>query len=143
MAISLITGPQDPSQLDAIVNALIVQINNTLNGTTPASSVSAASTASAISGIGSAMTLNTTTRTAGTTGRYSISAPVNGRTITLSSNSTVKATITGSFSRGRTKISLITTASLAAGAKLPSVILRGISTSAWAIAASHGNASCT
>lgn len=142
MAISLISGPQDPSQLEALLNSLIVQINNTNNGTTPANPVSAASTASSISG-GGAVTVNTTTRTAGTTGRYSIAAPVSGRMTVISNNSTVKATITGLFSRGRTKISLTSTASLAAGGKLASVILRGISTSAWAINASHGNAACT
>jgi hypothetical protein len=142
MAISLITGPQDPSQLDAVINGVIVQVNNQFSGQTASVSVSAQSTLSALSGYG-AVTVNTTTRTAGTTGRYSIAAPVSGRVMTISSQSTVPATITGLFNRGRTKVTLKTTAALTAGAKLPSVILRGLSTSAWAVAASFGNVATT
>lgn len=140
--ISYLSGPQDPSQIDATINGVITQINGVLTGQTSASSVTAQSTAVNIPGYG-AVTVNSTTRTAGTTGRYTIAAPVNGHQQIITSLSTVQATITGLFSRGRTKITLKSTAALSAGGQLASVILRAISTSAWSVSASHGNATCT
>ena len=139
--IPLISGPQDPSQLDATINVLIGQINGNLSGQSPAITVIAQSTAGSIAGYGE-VTINSTTRTAGTTGRYTIATPVPGRQVVISSLSTVKATITGLFARGKTKLSLTTTASIAT-AKLPSVILRAISTSAWTVAASFGPVTST
>lgn len=139
MAISLLSGPQDPSQLDAVVNNLITNINSYVAGTSPlAVPVSAASTASAISASAGQVTVNTTTRTAGTTGLYTIAAPVAGQTVKITCPSTVKARITGLFSRSKTKLTLSTTAALAT-AKLPSIILTGLSTSAWGLTAAYGS----
>lgn len=135
--IPLISGPQDPSQLDAVVNSLISQINAANTGQSPTNGISAQSTAGAIAGFGSAVTVNTTTRTAGTTGRYTIAAPVAGRVQIIKNLSTVKATITGLFERGKTKISMTSTAALAS-ANLPGVILRGLSTSAWGVVGQTG-----
>lgn len=134
--ITLLSGPQDPSQLENTINTLIVALNGALTGQSPTNGVSAQSTAGAITGYGS-VTLNTTTRTAGTTGRYAIAAPVAGRTQIIKNLSTVKATITGLFERGKTKLSLTSTAALAS-ANLPGVMLRGLSTSAWAVVAQTG-----
>lgn len=140
MTIALISGPQDPSQLDALINQLIGNVNSFLTGsggnvlTTP---VSAASTAAAIAATAGAVTVNTTTRTAGTTGLYNVAAPVAGVTLKITCPSTVKARITGLFARSKTKLTLSTTASLAT-AKLPSLILTGRSTSVWDVTASYG-----
>ncbi len=135
--ISLLSGPQDPSQLDAVINGVIVQVNAVLTGVTPARAVSAASTAVAIAGTGG-ITLNTTTRAAGTTGRYSIAAPVSGRTVSLKNLSTSAATVTGLFERSKVKLTLAKSTAALATAKLPGVMLRGISTSAWALIATYG-----
>lgn len=143
MTIPLFTGPQDPSQLDNLLNQVIVGLNGFVTGTTPETvQVSAASTAAAIPNFGQ-FTLNSTTRTAGTTGRYTLSAPIRGQQVILTSLSTVKSTVTGVFERGKTKLSLISTATLAAGAKLPSVILTGLSTAGWGVSAGFGNVAST
>ncbi len=140
MAISLLSGAQDPSQLNNQVNALITSINAFLTGsggsvmTVP---VSAASTATNIAATAGVVTVNTTTRTAGTTGLYNVAAPVAGVTLKITCPSTVKARITGLFARSKTKLTLSTTASLAT-AKLPSIILTGRSTSVWDVSASYG-----
>lgn len=134
--IAELSGPQDPSQLEATINGLIVQLNSVLTGSSPSSTPSAQSTAASIAGFGT-VTINTTTRTAGTTGRYAIAAPVAGRNVVIKNLSTVKAVITGLFERGKTKISLTSTAALAS-VNLPGVMLRGISTSAWAVVAQTG-----
>ena len=143
--IPLLSGPQDPSQLNASLNALIEQINGYVTGTGGSfitSPVSAASTGTAISATAGQVTVNSTTRTAGTTGRYSLAAPQLGVTLKITSLSTVKSTITGSFERSKTKISLSSTAALAS-ANLPSVILTGLSTSAWGLSASIGKIAST
>lgn len=139
--ISLITGPQDPSQLDALLNTVINSANAFLTGiggnvlTVP---VSAASTATAISPTAGAVSLNSTTRTAGTTGRYSLTNPsYAGEMLRIKNLSTVKAVITGAFERSKTKLSLSSTAALAS-CNLPGVILTALSTSAWGISASTG-----
>lgn len=135
--ISLISGPQDPSQLDATINTLITQLNAALTGQSPVNGVTAQSTAAAIAGFG-AVTLNTTIRAAGTTGRYSIAAPVNGRVVDLKNLSTSQATVTGLFERSKVKLTLAKSTAALATARLPGVRLRGISTSAWALIATYG-----
>lgn len=137
MTIALLSGPQDPSQLDAVLNGLIVQINNGLSGATPSASPSAASTGAAIAGYGT-ITVNTTTRAAGTTGRYAIAAPVPGRALAIKNLSTSQATITGLFERSKVKLTLAKSTAVLATAKLPGVMLRAISTSAWALIATYG-----
>ncbi len=145
MAISLLSGPQDPSLLNYDINNLINSINGFLTGsggsalTVP---VSAASTATVIANTAGQVTVNSTTRTAGTTGRYSLAAPVAGVTLKITSLSTVKSTITGLFERSKTKLSLSSTAALAS-VNLPSVILTGLSTSAWGITAGIGKIAST
>ncbi len=135
--IPLISGPQDPSQLDATINSLIVSLNGALSGSAPTNGITAASTASAIPGYGS-FTLNSTTRAAGTTGRYSIGAPVAGRVVNLKNLSTSAATVSGLFERSKIKLTLAKSTASLATAKLPGVILRGLSTSAWALQAVYG-----
>jgi hypothetical protein len=141
MAISLLSGPQDPSQLDAVINSLINSINAYLAGTGGSVitvPVSAASTGTAIAATAGKVTVNTTTRTAGTTGLYTIAAPVAGVQVEITCPSTVKARITGLFARSKTKLTMSTTASLAT-AKLPSIILTGRSTSVWDLTAAYGS----
>jgi hypothetical protein len=141
MAISLLSGAQDPSQLQASINALITSVNAYLGGTggnVMTVPVSAASTATNISATAGVVTVNTTTRTAGTTGLYNLAAPVAGVTLKITCPSTVKARITGLFARSKTKITLSTTAALAT-AKLPSIILTGRSTSVWDVSAGFGS----
>lgn len=137
MAISLISGPQDPSQIDNTLNGLIVQINSGFSGSTPGTSPSAGSTSVAITGYG-IVTVNTTTRAAGTTGRYSLAAPVAGRSISIKNLSTSAATITGLFERSKVKLTLAKSTAVLATAKLPGVMLRALSTSAWGLIASYG-----
>lgn len=143
MGIALLSGPQDPSQLDAVVNQLIENINAYLAGTGGSVitvPVSAASTATSISPTSGQVTVNTTTRTAGTTGRYTVTAPsAAGQVLKITSLSTVQATITGAFSRSRLKVTMKTTAALTSAAKLPSMILTALSTSQWMVSASYGN----
>lgn len=134
--ISLISGPQDPSQLENTINTLIVSLNNTLTGVTPAQGVTANTTGQTIGGLGN-VTINTTTRATTSTGRYTIAAPVAGRQVVIKNLSTIKATITGLFERGKTKLTMTSTAALGS-ANLPGVILRGLSTSAWGVVAQTG-----
>ena len=137
--IALTSGPQDPSQLEAQINALITSLNSYLTGGTAiTSSVSAASTGTAIAAAAGQVNLNSTTRAAGTTGRYTIAAPVAGYTITLKNLSTSAALITGLFERSKTKLTMAKSTASLATAKLPGVLLRGLSTSAWAIIGTYG-----
>jgi hypothetical protein len=141
--IALLSGPQDPSQLEALLNQLITQMNGYFLGTTPeVLPVTKGTTSTPLPGFGS-ITVNSTTRTAGTTGRYMISAPVPGQTLSITDLSTVTATITGLFARNKTKLTLKSTAALSAGGKLASVILTGLSTSAWGITSGFGNVATT
>ena len=137
--IPLVSGPQDPSQLNASIDALITQINAYLTGgsaiTVP---VSAASTATAIAAGAGQVSLNSTTRAAGTTGRYTIAAPSAGLTMALKNLSTSAASVTGLFERSKVKITFAKSTASLATAKLPGVLLRGLSTSAWALIAAYG-----
>lgn len=140
--IPLLTGPQDPSQLDQVINALIAQINPVLAGSVAVpQAVTAGSTTGTLPNFGQ-VTLNSTTRTSGTTGRYKLPAPVPGYQLFLTSLSTVQATVSGLFERSKTKLTLKSTAALAS-AKLPSVFLTGLSTSAWGVTAGFGNVAST
>lgn len=139
-SIPLITGPQDPSQLNSTINALIESINGFTSGTAGSfitTPVSAASTAASIAATAGQVTVNSTTRTAGTTGRYTLAAPQIGVTLKVTSLSTVKSTLTGLFERGKTKISMTSTAAIGL-TNLPSVILTGLSTAAWGVTAGIG-----
>src|ERR1051325_3451788 len=141
MAISLLSGPQDPSQLDAVINSLINSINAYLAGTGGSVitvPVSAASTGTAIAGTAGKVTVTTTTRPAGSTGLYTSAAPVPGVEVEITCPSTVKPRITGLFARSKTKLTMSTTASLAT-AKLPSIILTARSTSVWDLTAAYGS----
>ncbi len=140
-AIPLLSGPQDPSQLENVVNTLITQLNAALTGVSPTNGITANTTGQAIAGVGN-VTINTTTRATTSTGRYTISAPVAGRTVGIKNLSTIKATITGLFERGKTKLTLSSTAALAS-VNLPGVMLVGLSTSAWGVRAQTGKILCT
>ena len=143
VGIALFSGPQDPSQLEALLNQLIVSANGYFLGTTPeVLPVTKGTTSTPLPGFG-AMTVNSTTRTAGTTGRYTLSAPVTGQTLSIQSLSTVAATVTGLFERGKTKLTFKSTAALSAGAKLPAVILTALSTSSWGVTSGFGNVAST
>ena len=140
--IALLSGPQDVSQLDSIINTLISSINPVLAGTVAVPQlVTAGSTTGNIPSFGQ-VTLNSTTRTAGTTGRYKLPAPIPGQQLILTSISTVQATVSGLLERGKTKLTFKSTAALAS-AKLPSAILTALSTSAWGVSASFGNVAST
>lgn len=145
-SIATLTGPQDPSQLDNIVNQIILAVNGYVTGVTPeVVVVSAGSTAGNLPTAG-AVTLNSTTRTSGTTGRYTLPAPTAaqiGQQLSLTSLSTVQATVTGKFEKIKTKLTLKSTAALSAGAKFPSVMLTALSTSAWGVIAGFGNVAST
>ena len=136
--IALLTGPQDPSQLDATINQLIEAINPFLNGVTPIlGPVVAGSTAANLAASGTVQ-LNSTTRAAGTTGRYTLSAPVRGQVVFLKNLSTSQAFVTGVFERSKTKLTLAKSTAALATAKLPGVILAAVSTSAWNLIGSYG-----
>lgn len=139
----LFSGPQDPSLLFYYLDQLIAAVNPVLSGSTPVPlAVSAGSTTGNLPAFGQ-VTLNTTTRTAGTTGRYKMPAPVVGQMVILTSESTVQATVTGLFNKTKTKLTLKSTAALSAGVKLPSVILTALSTAAWGVSAGFGNVAST
>ena len=131
--LSSFSGPQDPSLLFYYLDQIISSLNPVLSGSTPVpQGVSAASTSGNIPSAG-ALTLNTTTRTATTTGRYSLAAPTAaqvGNLLLLTNISTVKATVKGAFEKSKT---LITLKSTTAAANRPSVILTALSTSVWGI----------
>ena len=131
--LSSFSGPQDPSLLFYYLDQIIASLNPVLSGSTPVpQGVSAASTSGNIPSAG-ALTLNTTTRTATTTGRYSLAAPTAsqvGNLLLLTNISTVKATVKGAFEKSKT---LITLKSTTAAANRPSVILTALSTSVWGI----------
>lgn len=134
--LSLLSGPQDPSQLEASLNTLITQLNGALSGSAPTNGITANTTGQPIARFGN-ITINTTTRATTSTGRYTISAPIAGASVVIKNLSTIKATITGLFERGKTKLTLSSTAALAS-ANLPGVVLRGLSTSAWGIVSQTG-----
>ena len=102
--LSSFSGPQDPSLLFYYLDQIIASLNPVLSGSTPVpQGVSAASTSGNIPSAG-ALTLNTTTRTATTTGRYSLAAPTAaqvGNLLLLTNISTVKATVKGAFEKSK------------------------------------------
>ena len=144
--LSSFSGPQDPSLLFYYLDQIIGSLNPVLSGATPiVQGVSAGSTSGNLPSAG-AVTLNSTTRTAGTTGRYTLAAPTSaqiGQNLSLTSISTVQATVTGKFEKIKTKLTLKSTATLANGAKFPSVLLTALTTSAWGVIAGFGNVAST
>lgn len=137
MTIPLLSGPQDPSQLDNLLNQLIIQINGYVSGTTPQTvQISTATTSAAIAASGTVILGSTVSNAL-----YAMAAPVKGQTVRLITNSTKGARIGGLFNKTKTLITLLTTA----GAKLaqPAVVLTGLSSSAWGISAVAGNVKST
>ena len=141
--LSSFSGPQDPSLLFYYLDQIIASLNPVLIGSTPVpQGVSAASTSGNIPSAG-ALTLNTTTRTAGTTGRYKLAPPTAaqvGNSLLLTNISTVKATVTGNFEKIKTKITFNSTTTTA---NRPGAILTALSTSLWGIFAIAGGVTST
>jgi hypothetical protein len=131
--IATFTGPQDPSQLDNLLNQVINAINGYVTGSTPiVGVVSVGSTTGNLPTSGTVI-LNSTTRTAGTTGRYAIANPTAaqvGQVVNLFCASTVKAIVTGTFDKAKTKL---TFASTTAAKNRPAGTLSAVSTSQWAL----------
>ncbi len=132
MTIALLSGPQDVSQLDSILNGIINQINAGLTGTTPLTSPVVTGTTSAALPANGTVLLGSTTAGAA----YTMSAPVRGQTVRLINGSTKNCTIAGLFNKTKTKLTLTSTT----GAKIAqmAVSLVGLSTAAWGVSAVAG-----
>jgi len=79
MAIALLSGPQDPSQLDAVINSLINSINGYVGGTTALTAGITPGTTSADLAAFGTVTLTSTSATAS----YLLSPPALGQTVTI------------------------------------------------------------
>ena len=130
--ISLLSGPQDPSQLDATINQIITTINGFLTGSSALTSAVANGTTSANLPSSGIVVLASTHASAA----YTMSAPVQGNTVMLVNGSTQNYTIAGKFNKTHTKL----TATSTSGAKIAQIaaILGGLSTSAWGVMAAAG-----
>lgn len=139
MSIALLSGPQDPSQLESTINSLINSLNGYLFGTS-------AQTASVVNGTTSAnlqaygvVILASTVAGA----QYKLPPPpAIGQSVRLVSKSTLSQTVTltsGYFFSNRTKLTFKTT-----NVGVPEAIeLVGRSSTIWAISAAAGNVKCT
>lgn len=136
-ALSLLAGPQDPSQLDATINTLIAAINPILGGSVPVPNQTTLGTSSANLGTFGTIILNSTA----TNSAYTLPNPTAaqlGQQVELILVSTKGAAITGKYDTTKTKISLSTTAS-AATAKFPAVTLTALSTTrGWGVTSAFG-----
>lgn len=137
--IALITGPQDPSQLDNSLNSLIAQLNGYLTGSTPlvnpivAGSTTGSLPTSGVVTLGSSGAAHSAT--------YSLPRPTAaqiGQSVQLITTTTNSQLVTGLFNKSHTKITMKTTAGNTV--LQAAVSLVALSTSAWGITGFAGSA---
>jgi hypothetical protein len=134
--IALLTGPQDPSNLDAVVNSVIAQINGYLSGVTPiVTQVSAASTTgTAISAVG--LTTLTTTKASDT---YTLASPVIGQQKILFCTKTTTGATHMAITMASTAVRLSTTIKkIIFATKNQCLTLIGLSSTTWGITSNVG-----
>lgn len=141
MSIALLTGAQDPSQLNNTVNALIVQINGFVNGTTPTPiPVVNGTTAANLPSYG-VVTISTGT------GNYTLSRPIPGVEVDIITQSTKAMTLIiaggGTFNKGNTKMTFKTTNGAAGVEVWQAAALVGLTTSIYGIVAVSGTVKTT
>lgn len=136
----LFSGPQDPSQLEALLNQIILAVNPVLNGSTPVpNSVVTGTTAATLQGFGTVILGSTVASAA-----YVLAAPVRGQQVELVTETTKAATVTlvsGTFNKNHTKLTLKTTTGITALQQ--AVTLTGLSTLVWAITSAAGSVKST
>lgn len=140
MAIALLSGPQDPSQLNNTINALIGSLNGYLNGSTPVSSPVVNGTTGATLPDYGIVTISTGTN-------YVIQRPLPGVQVEIITQSTKQMFVTvlggGTFNKNKTKLTFKTT-NAAGGANVQqSAILTGLTTSIYSISSVVGSVKST
>lgn len=139
--IALLSGAQDPSQLNNVVNSLIGQINGYVTGATPTISPVVTGTTSANLPNFGVVILGSTV--AGAT--YVLSRPVVGQSVQLVSQSTKSQTVTilaaGTFNKSHTKLTFKTTTGTTALQQAISLV--GETTSIYAITGAAGSVKST
>lgn len=135
--IALFSGPQDPSQLENLLNQIILATNPYVTGTSPIPSfVTTATTAANLPAFGTVILGSTVASAA-----YVLPAPVKGQSVELVTQTTKAATVTlasGTFNKNHTKLTLKTTTGNTV--LQASVQLTGLSTSVWGITGFAGSA---
>ena len=138
--LALLSGPQDPSQLDATINILIESLNPVLAGTSPVlSNVVTGTTSATLQGFGTVILGSTVASAA-----YVLAAPVRGQQVELITQTTKACTVTlvsGTFNKTHTKLTLKTTTGTTALQQ--AVTLTGLSTSVWGITSAAGSVKST
>jgi hypothetical protein len=141
MAIALVSGPQDPSQLDNLINSLIGSLNGYLTGSTPL-------TVPVVNGTTGANLPNSGVVTISTaTGNMVLSRPIPGQEVDIITQSTKSMTVTilggGTFNKTHTKLTFKTT-NAAGGANVQQAVsLVGLTTSIYGIKAVIGTVKST
>lgn len=130
--IPLFSGPQDPSQIENLLNQVIAQANGAITGSSPTGQQIVAGTTAANLPTFGVVTLSSTVANAA----YTLPGPTNaqiGQTVELVSVSTKNQTVAGKFVGSKTKLTFKSTAALASAIRLPAVTLTAISTAlGWA-----------
>lgn len=125
--IPLFTGPQDPSQLDALLNQVIVAANGAITGSSPTGSQLTAGTTAANLPTFGVVTLSSTVANAA----YTLPGPTNaqlGQMVELVAISTKSQTVALKYNTTKTKLTFVSTAALATAQRLPAVTLFAAST---------------
>lgn len=142
-ALPLLTGPQDPSQIDALLNALIIAVNPVITGVTPAAQPVTAGTTSANLPNYGLVTLASTVASAA----YVLGRPVPGVPVELVSITTKSQTVTilggGTFNKSNTKLTFKTTNGAAGAEVWQAASLIGLTTSVYAITGLSGTVKST
>lgn len=136
--IPLFSGPQDPSQLDALLNQVITWANGAITGSSPTgSAVTAGTTAVSLPTFG-VVTLSSTVASAA----YTLPGPTNaqiGQTVSLVTVSTKTQTVAGKFNNANTKLTFKTTRGAAGVEAWQAATLTALSTTlGWGMTGSVG-----
>ena len=133
---ALQTGPQDPSQLQALINQLTTALNGYATGATPVSLPVVAGTTTANLPASGVVTLSTTS----TTSTYKLSSPTIGQLVTLFCK---KSTTAGSAGHVVTMASTLVTLSttfkkIVMKTKNMAITLVGLSSTSWGVVSNVG-----
>lgn len=146
MAIALLSGPNDPSQLQNALNALITTLNGMIGGTPGGP------------GVVTALQSGTTGSNLPTSGLVTLASTVAGaayvlpnptpgilgQTVQLVTISTKSQTVAGRFNSGNTKLTFKTTRGTGGSETFQSAILTALSTAlGWAITSLSGTVKST
>lgn len=140
MSIALLSGPQDPSQLDAVINSILAQINPVLNGSVPTQSA-------VVNGTTLANLPNFGVVTISTGTNYVLGRPVPGQEVDLITQSTKQMFVTilggGTFNKGNTKMTFKTTSGAGGAEVWQAASLVGLTTSIYGIKSISGTVKTT